>query len=183
MEFIITEEEINNRVKELANKIQGHYKNKYNVEYIYFILILTSSFIFASDLMRNLSKLSMKLKTDVISIKSYVGIHSGPIQAKIDDIYRENLNNKHVLVVDDILDTGATLNHVHKQILNSYTPKTLDFCCLLKKQNERRKLDFNVKFVGFEIPDFFIVGYGLDHNGDYRELPYLISLEQIQKIK
>jgi len=79
------------------------------------------------------------------------------------------------------LDTGETLYHIREQILSLYKPNTLEFCCLLNKIHERRTKEIEVRFIGIDIPDEFVVGYGLDYNGKYRELPYLTSVDQIKK--
>jgi hypoxanthine phosphoribosyltransferase len=180
MEFIINEEQIEKKVQELAKKIYNFFNEK-KIDFIYLIFILTSSFMFASDLMRKLSQLGLKVQTDVISVKSYVGTMPGDITINPDDIYRHNLNDKNILIVDDILDTGKTLTYVRKQILEAYTPNILEFCCFLEKDKPTRKLNFIVKFIGFRIPDLFVVGYGLDHDGLHRELPYITEIKQFEK--
>jgi len=177
MKFIINEEQIKEKVKELAKEIYEFF-NERKIDFIYLIFILTSSFVFASDLMRVLSQLGLKIQTDVISVKSYVGTKSGDIVINPDDIYRHNLNNKNILIVDDILDTGKTLTYVRKQILEAYTPKILEFCCFLEKYKPQRNLDFKVRFLGFKIPDLFVVGYGLDYDGKFRELPFITEIRQ-----
>jgi hypoxanthine phosphoribosyltransferase len=175
MKFLINEEQIRERVKKLAQEIYNFFIEQ-KIDFIYLIFILTSSFVFASDLMRVLSKLGLKIQTDVISVKSYVGTESGEISINPDDIYRHNLNNKNILIVDDILDTGKTLTYVKKQILDTYKPKILEFCCFLEKDRPNREYDFKVKFLGFKIPDVFVVGYGLDCDGKNRELPYITEI-------
>lgn len=180
MEVIINEEQIEEKVQDLAQKIYDFFNNK-KVDFIYLIFILTSSFMFASDLMRILSQLGLKIQTDVISVKSYVGTKSGDIIVNPDDIYRQNLNDKNILIVDDILDTGKTLTYVRKQILEAYKPKILEFCCFLVKDRPKRKLDFDVRFIGFRIPDLFVVGYGLDYEGKHRELPYITEIKQLKE--
>ncbi|MFX1573583.1 MAG: phosphoribosyltransferase [Promethearchaeota archaeon] len=177
MKFTIKEEEIKERVNELAQEVYNFFKEK-EIDFIYLIFILTSSFVFASDLMRVLSKLGLKIQTDVISVKSYVGVQSGDISINPDDIYRQNLNNKNILIVDDILDTGKTLTYVKKQILETYKPRILEFCCFLEKDKPNRKFNFKVRFLGFKIPDVFVVGYGLDCEGRGRELPYITEINQ-----
>ena len=180
MEFKITEKELNKIVKRIAKEISDYYNEK-NIKSIYFIIILTSSLIFASDLMRELSRLGMSLRTDTILAKSYKGKESGEVKIRVDDFLQIDLNEKNILIVDDILDTGETLYHIKKQILSIYKPKTLEFCCLLNKIHERRAKDVDVMFIGIDIPDEFVVGYGLDYNGKYRELPYLTIIDQIKK--
>ena len=180
MVFIITEEQIKDRVYELAKEIHEFFSEK-KIEFIYLIFILTSSFVFASDFMRVLSKLGLKIQTDVISVKSYVGVESGDITINPDDIYRHNLNDKNILIVDDILDTGKTLTYVKRQILETYKPKILEFCCFLEKDKPDREYDFHVKFLGFKIPDVFVIGFGLDWDGKGRELPYITEIDQVEE--
>ncbi|MHA2392613.1 MAG: phosphoribosyltransferase [Promethearchaeota archaeon] len=175
MKFTITEEQIKERVDELAQEVYDFFKNE-QIDFLYLIFILTSSFVFASDLMRALSKLGLEIQTDVISVKSYVGTESGDIIINPDDIYRQNLNDKNILIVDDILDTGKTLTYVKKQILETYKPRILEFCCFLEKNKSQREFNFKVRFVGFKIPDLFVIGYGLDCDGKNRELPYVTEI-------
>jgi len=174
--YEISSKDIDLRVKELSQEIYEFYNRK-NVSSLYFIFLLTSSFIFASDLLRNLSYYDLKINTDVIAVKSYIGTQPTEIKLKLDDLERYNLNNRTILIVDDILDTGNTLKQVRKEILGRFTPKMIHFCCLLEKTDNLRNMDFNVKFIGFEIPKIFVVGYGLDYNGLYRELPYIKELK------
>ncbi|MBY9003074.1 MAG: hypoxanthine phosphoribosyltransferase [Candidatus Lokiarchaeota archaeon] len=173
--FNISPKDIDLRVKELSQEIYEFYRGN-NVSSLYFIFLLTSSFMFASDLLRKLSHYDLKIKTDVIAVKSYTGTQSKEIKLNIEDLERNNLNDKAILIVDDILDTGNTLTHIRKEIIKRFTPKMIDFCCLLKKEDNLRKIDFNVQFLGFKIPKIFVVGYGLDYNGLYRELPYIKKL-------
>ncbi|MHA1669119.1 MAG: phosphoribosyltransferase [Promethearchaeota archaeon] len=173
--FEISSKDIDLRVKELSQEIYDFFIGN-NISSLYFIFLLTSSFMFASDLLRKLSLFDLKMKTDVIAVKSYTGTQSTEIKISLDDLERNNLNNKAILIVDDILDTGNTLYHVRKEILRRYNPKMIEICCLLKKPDNLRNMDFNVKFIGFEIPKIFVVGYGLDYNGLYRELSYIKKL-------
>jgi len=173
--FKISSKDIDLRVIELSREIYEFYKSN-NVSSLSFIFLLTSSFIFASDLLRKLSNYDLYIKTDVISVKSYLGTHSTEIKLNLDDLERNNLNGRAILIVDDILDTGNTLKQVRKEILGRFTPKMIEFCCLLKKPDSLRNIDFNIQFIGFEIPKIFVVGYGLDYEGLYRELPYIRKL-------
>ena len=176
MKFLIKEEEIKERVQNLAQEIYDFY-NEQRIDHIYLIFILTSSFVFAADLMRVLSKLGLVIQTDVISVKSYIGTESGTITINPDDIYRQNLNDRNLLIVDDILDSGKTLTYVKKQILETYKPKSIEFCYFLEKEKKHRAYDFIARFIGFKIPDLFVVGYGLDWDGKHRELPYITEIK------
>ena len=179
MEFKISEQDLKDIVKRRANEINSYFRDK-NIDSIYFIIILTSSLIFASDLMRELSRLGMKLQTDTIRAKSYKGKTSGELKIKKEDFLQKNLNNKNLLVVDDIYDTGETLYNIQQLILNLYKPNLLEFCCLLNKQIPKKSRKIDVRFIGIEVPDVFIVGYGLDYDGKYREIPYITTIDQIK---
>jgi len=182
MEFTITEKELEGIVKRLAIEIKSFFREK-NIESLYFIIILTSSLIFASDLMRELSKLGLRLKTDTIRAKSYKGKKSGDLIIKKDDFLQKNLNGKNILIVDDIYDTGETIYNIKKLILDLYRPNILEFCCLLKKIHQNRVRKVEVRFIGAEVPDAFIVGYGLDYDGKYREIPYITTVDEVKRVK
>ncbi len=182
MDFNLSEEKIMRKVNTLAKEINEYYSKRL-IREIYLIFILNSSFIFASDLMRKLSKAGMILQTDVVSVKSYVGKKPKPIKANVEDIYRAKLDNKNILIVDDILDTGRTLTYVRELIFEHYKPKSMEICCLLNKVKAERNLHFEVRFIGFNVPDVFVVGYGIDYEGRYRELSYITTIDQIQGAK
>jgi hypoxanthine phosphoribosyltransferase len=179
MEFNITEEELEKIVRRLANEIFVYFNQK-NIDTVYFIIILTSSLVFASDLMRELSKLGLKLRTDMIRAKSYKGKESGELKIRSDDFLQKDLNNENILIVDDIYDTGETLFNIKKLVLDLYKPNMLEFCCLLNKIHQNRTQEVAVKFIGKDVPDVFIVGYGLDHDGKYREIPYITTIDQLE---
>lgn len=179
-EFVILEEEIEERVLELAKEINNYYNNK-GINSINVIFILTGAFIFTSDLIRELNILGLKMKTRDITVHSYYGTESGQIELIEKDFRELNLNNSDVLIIDDILDTGKTLSAVRKKILEMYDINSLEVCVFLKKRIEGREVNFNINFIGFTIPNLFVVGYGLDYNGEYRELPYIIDLGQLRE--
>lgn len=176
MNFKLSENEITIRVKGLAQEIYNFYKNR-NINEIHLIFITTSSFIFASDLIRDMSGFDIKIHSDHLSIRSYSGNKSSKIIVNEEDLERLDLDKKVVLIVDDILDTGTTLNFLNERINERYKPLMIDFCCLLKKEDIKRKMDIKIKFIGFKIPNVFVVGYGLDYNGLYRELPFIKELK------
>ena len=175
MSFQISQRKIKARVKQLAAEIYHYYKKNY-VSEIHFIFITTSSFVFASDLVRQLYRFDIKIHSEHISIRSYSGIESSELCIREDELNRMNLNERIVLIVDDILDTGNTLNYLNNVINKLYDPVMLDYCCLMRKKGIKRNLNFGIKFIGFDIPNVFVVGYGLDYNGMYRELPYIKEL-------
>ncbi len=179
-EFVILEEEIVKRVKELAQEINTYYIRK-KINFINVLFISTGAFIFTSDLIRELNVLGLKMKTSEIMVHSYYGTDSGTLELKEDDFCDLDLKNSHLLMIDDILDTGRTLATIKKKILEIYEPSSIEICVFLKKQIEEKKLGLDIKFVGFTIPNIFVVGYGLDYNGEYRELPYIIDFNQLNR--
>ena len=161
--ILITEEKINKRVTEIAEEIDKIYGD----ETVYLICILKGSTPFTVDLMK-------KIKTDVyldfICASSYgSGTTSGELNITKD--VSIDVEGKNVLIVEDIIDSGNTLYKL-RELLASRNPKSLKIATLLDKPS-RRVADVKVDFVGFEIPDEFIIGYGLDYDEKYRNLPYI----------
>ncbi len=160
---LITEEQIQNKVKELAYKISSDYANKD----LLVIGILKGSFMFFSDLIRHIQT---PLKIDFIIASSYIKDSSSG-EVKIHYFPREEIQDKDVLLVDDIIDTGISLKTIREKIL-SMNPSSLKICVLLDK-TERRIVDVPVNYIGFKIPNKFVVGYGLDYHEMFRNLPYI----------
>ncbi|MFN3967031.1 MAG: hypoxanthine phosphoribosyltransferase [Endomicrobiia bacterium] len=163
-EILITEEQIKKRVKELAEQISNDYKDKEPL----LVSILKGSFMFLSDLLRNLK---IQCTVDFVAISSYNGSteSTGVVRQLLD--LRENPVGKDILIVEDIVDTGFTLNYLKKNLLTR-NPSSLKICVLLDKK-ERRKEPIEIDYTGFVIPDKFVVGYGLDYQEKYRNLPYI----------
>ncbi len=158
----LTREQINRRVKELAQEISRDYRGKD----ILFICILKGAFVFLSDLMRHVD---LPVRVDFIGLASYGSemVSSGQIR-----ITREGtipLEDMDVIVVEDIIDSGRTLKFLADE-LRSKRPRSLRICCLLDKKS-RREVEFEADYVGFDIEDLFVVGYGLDVNEQFRNLP------------
>jgi len=164
VEVLLTEEQIKKRVKELAEEISNDYQDKEPV----LVSILKGSFMFLSDLLRNLK---IQCTVDFVAISSYNGSteSTGVVRQLLD--LRENPVNKDLLIVEDIVDTGITLNYLKKNLLTR-NPRSLKICVLLDKK-ERRKDHIKIDYTGFVIPDKFVVGYGLDYQEKYRNLPYI----------
>ena len=163
---LITEDEIKNKISEIASQINEKYKGKELVV----IGILKGAFIVISDLAK---QLQVDVTFDFMSIKSYYGSESSG-QIKIVKDLEYDISNKYVLIVEDIYDTGLTLSNL-KKLLESRNPKSIEiFCMFNKKGVSQDQIDIN--YTGFEIGPEFVVGYGLDYNGKYRELPYLAVL-------
>lgn len=162
---LISERRIRRRVAELGREISSCYRQKH----LTVIFISNGAVVFAADLIRNIN---LPILVDSISASSYEGKRSSG-KVKIDPCGKPDIKNRSVLVVDDILDTGRTLAKVIS-VIKSYHPKDIRSCVLLDKPS-RRALPVKADFVGFEIPDVFVVGYGLDYNEYYRNLPYVGS--------
>lgn len=160
---LITQEQIQNRIKELGKQISEDYKNKN----LLMIGILKGSVMFMADLMR---ELDINCKIDFMAVSSYEsGTTSGNVSILMD--LRKDVMGYDVLIAEDILDSGKTLLRVSDLIL-SRKPASLKIITLLDKP-ERRQVDIDVDYVGFQIPNEFVVGYGLDFDEDYRNLPYI----------
>jgi hypoxanthine phosphoribosyltransferase len=162
-EILITREQIEKRVREIASDITRDYHGKE----IFFIGVLKGCFIFLSDLIKNVK---LDTNVDFMMISSYDGKQSSGIVRILLDL-KQPIDGKDVIVVEDIVDTGLTINYLIKT-LKTRRPKTIEVCTLLNKPS-CRKINVNLKYVGFNIPDKFVVGYGLDYNEYYRNLPYI----------
>ena len=132
-----------------------------------FVGILRGCVLFYSDLMKNIS---IDCNMDFMCLSSYAGTSStGQVRTMLD--LRESIKNRHVIVVEDIVDTGLTLEYLTAN-LRSRGAASLEICCLLDKPSNR-KVDVHPKYVGFEVGNEFVIGYGLDYNELYRNLPYI----------
>lgn len=168
---LITEEQIQKRVKELASKISKDYEKKDLVV----LGILKGSFMFFSDLIRHIKS---PLKIDFIIASSYIKSSSSG-DVKIHYFPREEIKGKDILLVDDIIDTGISLQFIKEKILEK-SPSSLRICVLLDKK-ERRVVEVPVDYVGFLVPNKFIVGYGLDYQEMFRNIPYLTVFKKEAK--
>lgn len=166
IETLISERRIRRRVAELGREISEHYREKH----LTVIFISNGAVVFAADLVRNID---LPIQIDSISVGSYKGTRSSG-KVTIGKSVKVEIKNRHVLVVDDILDTGMTLKEVISNI-EKYRPKDIRTCVLLDKAS-RRVIPIKADFVGFEITDVFVVGYGLDYNEYYRNLPFIGSI-------
>lgn len=163
IEVMIGAEEIQNKIVDIAKEINDKYKG----QELYIICILKGAVVFTVDLIK---KLSMPVELDFMIVSSYNGTETTGNINIIKDI-NGSIEGKNILIVEDIIDTGLTLYNV-KNILNSRGPKSIEICTLIDKK-ERRKVELNSDYVGFDIPNEFIVGYGLDLDEKYRNLPYI----------
>lgn len=169
IKVLIDEEKLIKRIKELAIEIS----NDYNNEEIILVCILKGAVYFAVDLSKKISNSEVVL--DFMKVSSYGSgtESSGKVELKID--LSSNIEGKNVIIVEDIIDSGYTLNYLY-DYLKEKKPKTLKLCVLLDKK-ERREKDIKVDYTGFEIENKFIVGYGLDYEDKYRNLPYIGYIE------
>jgi len=165
---LLTTEQIHDKVVQLAGVISRDYADKE----ILAIGILKGAFVFFADLIR---ALKLPVTVDFIIASSYFKAESGGETA----VYyepRENLKGRHVLLIDDIIDTGISLSHIREKMLLQ-KPASLRICALLDKK-ERRVVDVPIDYIGFAIPNQFVVGYGLDYDNKYRNLPYIAIFKQ-----
>lgn len=160
---LIAREEIERRIKELAKEIEKDYQGKDLVV----IGLLKGSVVFMSDLIK---EINLPLVIDFMSVSSYSGTTSTGVINISKDIDTD-IKGKDVLIVEDIIDTGLTLSHVKKLFLNREV-KSLKICTLLDKPS-RRTVEIKGEYTGFEIPDEFVIGYGLDFDQQYRNIPYI----------
>lgn len=162
-EILLSEEQINKRVKELAALINNDYKGKD----LFLIGVLKGSFIFLSDLVKHIK---INTTIDFMMISSYEGKQSSGIVRILLDL-KQPIEGKDVLIVEDIVDTGLTISYLLKT-MKARRPLSIEVCSLLNKPS-CRKIKVNLKYIGFDIPDKFVVGYGLDYKEHYRNLPYI----------
>jgi hypoxanthine phosphoribosyltransferase len=166
MRVLLSAEQIQSSVDRLAKEIREREAGRP----LTVIAVLTGSIIFLADLIR---KLDMPLRVDLIQARSYAGTERGALSINTDML--PDVTGRDVLVIDDIFDTGHTLVKV-LTFLAELGPRSVRTAVLVLKQG-KQEVAFRPDYVGFEIPDVFVVGYGLDYNDAYRNLPYLAALE------
>lgn len=170
---IITEEEIRNRIQTLGEMITNDYKDS---EKLVLLGLLRGSVMFVTDLMRQIKR---PMTMDFMSVSSYAGSSSSGF-VRIDSDHKSNINGWDVILIDDIVDTGYTI-HTIRRLLQDRKPRSLRTCALLDKV-ERHKIEIKIDYLGFSIPDYFVVGYGLDLAEKGRNLPYIASVN-LEKYK
>lgn len=169
VKVMISEEQVNLRIKELAEQISEDYNGKN----VHLICILKGSVFFSCELAK---RLTIPATLDFMSVSSYGSetVSSGRVRILKD--LDESIQGKNVIIIEDIIDSGRTLAYL-KELLATRAPESLAICTLLDKP-DRREINVDVNYVGFVIPDEFVVGYGLDYDQFYRNLPYVGVVEQ-----
>ena len=168
IKMMMTEEEVNQKIKELALLISKDYAGKS----VHLVCILKGASFFACELAK---RITVPVTIDFMSVSSYGGGTESSGHVKIIKDLDSPLEGKNVIVVEDIVDSGRTLSHL-MDLLKSRNPESIELCALLDKP-ERRVVEVDVKYVGFQVPDLFVVGYGLDYDQKYRNLPYIGIVE------
>jgi len=166
--ILLTELDIQQRVTTLGTEIDSFYEGKE----ILLVTLLDGAIVFTADLIRNLS---IRLRLDCIRVSSYGNSMDPETAPRILSSLKSEVQGKHVLLVDDILDTGNTMERVSQEVF-SQSPASVRTCVFLDKP-DRRQNNFRADWFGFAIPDEFVVGYGLDYAGQYRHLPYVATLK------
>lgn len=167
--ILIEEDELKLKVAELAAKITKDYRGKD----LLIVCVLKGAVVFASDLIR---KIDLPLDIDFMAISSYgANTKSSGVVRILKDL-NAGIEGRHVLIVEDIIDSGLTLAYLADN-LRSRRPASVEICTILDKK-ERRTAELDIKYTGFSVPDEFVVGYGLDYAEKYRNLPYIAVLKE-----
>ena len=168
-EVLVPSAEIQEKVREMGERITRDYAG----ERLLLVGVLRGAVVVMGDLMRNIN---LPCEIDFMDISSYgSGTSSSGVVRILKDL-EEDISGRHVLVVEDIIDTGLTLSYLLRS-LRARKPASLEICALLSKPS-RRRVELDVKYLGFEVPDEFVVGYGLDYAGAYRNLPDICILKE-----
>lgn len=166
---MVSADAIEERVRQLGERISRDYRG----QELLLVAVLKGAFMFLADLAR---QITVPVSFDFMAVSSYgkSTLSSGVVRILKD--LEESIEGRHVVLVEDIVDTGLTLSYLYR-LLDERRPATLRVCVLLDKP-DRRKVDVPIHYRGFEIPDVYVVGYGLDMDGRYRNLPYVLALPQ-----
>lgn len=170
LDVLLSEDQIQARIRELAAEIRRDYGD----QQLFLIGVLKGSYLFLADIARHLG---LNCVVDFVQVSSYHDQKSttGVVQIRKD--LDMNIENQHVLIIEDIVDTGLTLKHL-KELFEVRRPRSLEVCSLLRKP-EAIQHDSLVRYVGFDIPPAFVVGYGLDYGERFRTLPYIAVLNEV----
>jgi len=168
-DVLISADDIQRRVRELALEISHDYPDDAP---LHFVSVLKGAFVFLGDLVRSMDR---AVSLDFMAVSSYGKSTNSSGEVRLLKDLDSGLEGRHVIIVEDIVDTGLTLAYL-QEILHARGPKSLKTACLLSKPS-RRVVDVKVDYIGFTIEDRFVVGYGLDYAEQYRHLPYLAVLD------
>lgn len=166
--ILLSEEEVDKRIKEIGDMISKDYEGKE----IHLVCVLKGGSFFMCELAK---RITVPVSLDFMSVSSYGGDTKSSGIVKIVKDLDEPLEGKNVLVVEDIIDSGRTLSYL-LEMLKDRKPESLKLCTLLDKP-DRRVVDVNIDYTAFQVPDKFVVGYGLDYDQKYRNLPYIGVVE------
>lgn len=167
--ILITEDQLKQKVKQIGAQMQEEFQD----EPFVLIIVLKGAYVFAADLIRELEG---SVTIDFVAASSYGNQTETTGKVRLLKDIDVNITGKHVVLVEDIIDSGLTLNFL-KEHFQLHKPKSMKICTLLDKP-ERRKVDLIADYVGFVIPDTFIVGYGIDYAEKYRNLPYIATVKE-----
>jgi hypoxanthine phosphoribosyltransferase len=170
LNVLLKADAIQDRIRELGREIEGHYPPD---EEIHMVCVLKGGFMFMSDLVRSMTT---RVTMDFIAVSSYGSGTKSSGEVRFQKDLDTSLEGRHVIIVEDIVDTGLTLKYL-QEILRSRAPKSLKTACLLSKPS-RRRVEVPVEYIGFTIEDKFVVGYGLDYAEKYRNLPHIAVLQE-----
>lgn len=165
---LISEKEIQDRIRSMAAEIERDYPRG---DEIHLVAVLKGGFMFMADLVRAMGP---HVTMDFMAVSSYGKSTKSSGQVRVLKDLDSSLEGRHIIIVEDIVDTGLTLHYL-QNILRARAPKTVRTACLLSKPS-RRQVDVKIDYVGFTIDDYFVVGYGLDYAERYRNLPYIAVL-------
>jgi hypoxanthine phosphoribosyltransferase len=168
-EIVLSSDQIQDRVAELAAEVSRDYAGKTPLA----VGILRGAVVFMADLVRHIT---LPIELDFMAVSSYGKATKTSGVVRILKDLDEDIKGRDVLVIEDVLDTGLTLDYLMKY-LGAREPASLEVCVLLNKQLAGREIETKVKYCGFEVPDKFVVGYGLDFKEHYRNLPYVCTLK------
>lgn len=163
-DILVTELQIRDRVRELGAELTADYEGKNPL----FVGVLRGAFLFMADLVR---AVDLPVEIDFMAVSSYGNNTASSGVVRILKDLDEDLEGRHVVVVEDIIDSGLTLSYLRRNLENR-AAASVEVCTLLVREG-RQKVDENLRYVGFELPPDFVVGYGLDARGQYRNLPYI----------
>lgn len=168
-QVLYTQKQVDSRLDELAKQLTA----KYQDECPLIVSVMTGALVFTSDMLK---RLPFKLNLDYVDVSSYANGSQSAGQVKLIQDLSSDIKGRPVIIMEDIIDTGHTLKYL-ADLLQNRGAKSIEICALLDKP-DRREVDVEADYVGFKVPDEFIVGYGLDYSGFYRNLPYIGILKR-----